>query len=110
MERGINLTVNGRVFFINNEYYYSDNLYYPDLPYIESLDSAHLELLRVRRERLSKQFFVTMCKSDSKLNYLLEKRNPSTHNTRIPPTYHYPIPKNERYKCNFVIPNLLDLM
>ena len=83
---------------------------YPDLPYVESLDSAHLELLRVRRERLSKQFFVNMCKSDSKLNYLLEKRNPSTHNTRNPPTYHCPIPKNERYKGSFVIHNLLDLM
>ena len=83
---------------------------YPDLPYVESLDSAHLELLRVRRERLSKQFFVNMCKSDSKLNYLLEKRNPSTHNTRNPPTYHCPIPKNERYKGSFVIHSLLDLM
>ena len=80
---------------------------YPDLPYIESLESAYFELLRVRRERLSKQFFRNTCKSDCKLNYLLEKRNLSTHNTRNPPTYHCPIPRNERYKGSFVIHNLL---
>ena len=34
------------------------NISYPDLPYIESLESAHLELLRVRRERLSKLTFL----------------------------------------------------
>ena len=46
------------------------------IPYIESLKSAHLELLRVRRERLSKQFFRNMCKSDSKL---LVRRKKSFH-------------------------------
>ena len=37
--------------------------------------SAHLELLGVQRERLSKQFFRNMCKPDSKY-YLLEKKIP----------------------------------
>ena len=30
---------------------------YPDSRYIDALESAHMELLSVRRERLSKQFF-----------------------------------------------------
>ena len=82
---------------------------YPDSRYIDALESAHMELLSVRRERLSKQFFRNMCKPDSKLNYLLEKRNP-THDTRNPPKYHCPIPKTERYKGSFVVHNLLQLM
>ena len=83
---------------------------YPDLPYIESIESAHLKLLRVRHEKLNKQFFRSMCKPDSKLNYLLEKRNPSTHNTRNPQTQLCPIPKHKCYKGSFVINNLLELM
>ena len=78
--------------------------------YIESLESAHLELLRVRQEKLSKQFFRSMCKPDSKLNCWLEKRIPSTHNTRNSLTYLCPIPKHKCYKGSFVINNLLELM
>ena len=62
---------------------------YRDLPYIESLESVHLELLAFRRERLSKQFFVNMCESDSKLNYFLEKRNSSTQGTHQHITVQY---------------------
>ena len=74
-----------------------------------SIESAHMELLSVRCEMLSKHLFRDMCKPDSKLNYLLEKRNP-THDTRNPPKYHCPIPKTERYKRSFVAHNLLQLM
>ena len=81
---------------------------YPDSRYIDALESAHMELLSVRRERLNKYFFRNMCKPDSKLNYLLKKRNP-THDTRNPPKYHCPIPKTDRYKGSFVH-NLPQLM
>ena len=75
---------------------------YPDSRYIDVLESAHMELLSVRHENLSKYFFRNMCKPDSKLNYLLEKRNL--------PKYHCPIPETERYKGSFVVHNLLQLM
>ena len=61
--------------------------------FIESLESAHLELLRVRHEKLNKQFFRSMCKPDSKLNCWLEKRNPFTNNTRNPQTHLCPKPQ-----------------
>ena len=76
---------------------------YQDLPYIESLESAHLELLRVRRDRLSKQFFVTMCKSDSKLNYLLEKRNPFTQGTNQHITVQYQNMNATKVALRFII-------
>ena len=82
---------------------------YLDSRYIDALESAHMQLLSVRRERLIKQFFRNICKPDSNRNYLLEKRNP-THDTRNPPKYHCPMPKTERYKGSFMVHNLLQLM
>ncbi len=81
---------------------------YPDYTYEQALDETQLELLSSRRDSLCDQFFMNMCLPDSKLNYLLNTRDPSGHDTRFPEYYHCPMPKTERYKGSFVVHHLLN--
>ena len=48
---------------------------YSDIPYEACIQKAQIEILKTRRERLIKQFFLQICQPNHRLHYLLNKRD-----------------------------------
>ena len=80
---------------------------YFDIPYEACIQEAQIELLKSRRARLSKDFFLQICQPNHKLYYLLNRRDSIIYNLRNVSEYHSPIPKTECYKGSFIVHNLL---
>ena len=80
---------------------------YSDIPYDACIQEAKIELLKVCRARLSKDFFSQICQPNHKLHYLLNRRDAIMYNLRNVSEYHCPIPKTERHKGSFIVHNLL---
>ena len=80
---------------------------YSDIPYEACIQEAQIELLTVRRARLSKNFFSQTCQPNHKLHYLLNRRDAIMYNLRNVSEYHCPVPKTECYKGSFIVYNLL---
>ena len=76
---------------------------YFDIPYEACIQEAQIELLKVRRARLSKDFFSQICQPNDKLHYMLNRRDASMCNLRNVSEYHCPIPKTEPYKGSFIV-------
>ena len=67
----------------------------------------YIEVLKARRERLSKQLFLQICQPNHRLHYLLNKRDSIMYNIKSASKYHCLIPKTKRYKVSFIVHNLL---
>ena len=85
---------------------------YFDIPYEACIQEAQIhfaqiELLKSRRARLSKDFFLQICQPNHKLYYLLNRRDSIIYNLRNVSQCHCPNPKTERYKGSFIVHNLL---
>ena len=65
--------------------------------YPEALKIAKLPSLSIRRDLLCKTFFMQVSKPESKLNYLIEKRNEHSYDLRHNQIYKIEIPRTERY-------------
>ena len=58
------------------------SILFPGTNYHEALKIAKLPTLSIRRDLLCKTFFMQVSKPESKLNYLLEKRNEHSYDLR----------------------------
>ena len=77
------------------------SILFPGINYHEALKIAKLPTLSIRRDLLCKTFFMHVSKPESKLNYLLEKRNEHSYDLRHNQIYKIEIPRTERYKKKF---------
>ena len=56
---------------------------YSDIPYEACIREAQIELLKARRARLSKDFFLQICQPNHKLHYLLNRRDSIMYNLEM---------------------------
>ena len=80
------------------------SILFPGINYHEALKIAKLPTLSIRRDLLCKTYFMQVSKPESKLNYLLEKRNEQKfrHNQ----IYKIEFPRTERYTKSFIMHSL----
>ena len=83
------------------------SILFPGINYHEALKIVKLPSLSIRRDLLCKTFFMQVSKPESKLNYLLEKRNEHSYDLRHNQIYKIEILRTERYKKSFIMHSLV---